>query len=272
MSTANEITSVEEGLEGFFSNSTRGPLLLVRGLLAWGVLDYCFGQKHWRVNYGPHTTRISPTKHSVPYHAKDCPALCSKFSHPDVVIVLTCLSYYYAGLCDDDLFLGLQHLIKSDQADIEYQVWIQDAPDLSPMYQHLGNLNLEDHHHCIENIFPDTCFLKDAIDYFLSHIVFLKELKEFPDKLSASSWDISEIKTHPTVSFSGTNDSQNTLPLSMKQLDLPEQNHTNALVLEYLLRDDNSVTLIPSQDSPLASGAQLLLNMIMNLESVTSHS
>ena len=37
MLTANQITSVEKkGLKGFFSNSTQGPLLLVRGILAGG--------------------------------------------------------------------------------------------------------------------------------------------------------------------------------------------------------------------------------------------
>ena len=268
--TASQVASVEkEGPEGFHSNSTRGSLLLVRGLLAGGVLNFCFRQKRWRVNYGPHSSRIPSTKLAVPYRAKDCPAQRSEFSHPDVVIVLTCLSYYYAGLCDDDLFLALQHLVKSDQADIEYQEWIQDAPDLSSAYQHLGGINLEDRHHCVKHIFPDLRFSKGAIDYFLSHIVYSKELKEFPEKLSASGWDIGEIKTRPTVGFSGTNDSRNTLPLSVKQLDLPEQNHTNALVLEYLLKDENTVTFIPSNDNPSISGAQLLLNMVTSLEPAT---
>lgn len=103
----------------------------------------------------------------------------------------------------------------------------------------------------------------------LSHIVYSKELKEFPDELSASRWDIGEIKTHPTVGFSGTNDSRNTLPLSVKQLDLPEQNHTNALVLEYLLKDENTITFIPSCDKPSISSAQLLLNMVTSLEPAT---
>lgn len=268
--TTDQIAAVEDdGPGGFFTKTTQGPLLLVRGLLAGGVLDFCFGQKRWRVNYGPHTTRSPPTKLSVPYRAKDSPAPRSEFSHPDVVIVLTSLSYYYAGLSDEDLFLALQHLVKSDQADIEYQAWIQDAPDLPPTYRHLGGINLEDRHHCVEHIFPNLCFAKGAIDYFLSHIVFAKELKEFPDKLSASGWDIGEIKTHPTVGFSGTNDSRNTLPLSVKQLDLPEQNHTNALVLEYLLRPENSVAFIPPRDNPSVSGAQLLLNMVTSLDPTT---
>ena len=269
--TPNQIASVEkEGPGRFFSDSTRGPLLLVRGMLSGGVLSFCFGQKRWRVNYGPHSTRVPPTKLAVPYRAKDCPAQRSEFSHPDVVIVLTCLSYYYAGLCDDDLFLALNHLVKSDQADIEYQSWTRDAPGLSLKYRHVNGINLEDWHHCVKYIFPDLRFSKGAIDYFLSHIVYSKELKEFPHKLSASGWDVGEIKAHPTVGFSGTNDSRNTLPLDVKQLDLPEQNHTNALVLEYLLRDENTVTFIPPHDeNPSGSGAQLLLNMVTSLEPAT---
>lgn len=268
--TTGQIAAVEkEGPEGFHSHSTWSSLLLVRGLLAGGVLNFCFRNKRWRVNYGPHSNRIPPTKLAVPYRAKDSPAQRSEFSHPDVVIVLTCLSYYYAGLGDNDLFLGLRHLVKSDQADIEFQAWIQDAPDLSSAYQHLSGINLEDHPHCVQHIFPNLRFSKGAIDYFLSHIVYSKELKEFPDKLSASGWDIGEIKTHPAAGFSGTNDSRNTLPLSVKQLDLSEQNHTNALVLEYLLRDENAVTFIPSNSDPSSSGAQLLLDMVTSLEPET---
>jgi hypothetical protein len=89
--------------------------------------------------------------------------------------------------------------------------------------------------------------VKGAINYFLAHVVFLKELREFPDKLSASGWDIGEIRTQPTVGFSGTNDSQQTLPLSIQQLDLLEQSHMNALVLDYLLMPENSVALCPAR-------------------------
>lgn len=268
--TADQIAAVEDkDPRRFFTKTMQGPLLLVRGLLAGGVLDFCFGQKRWRVNYGPHTTRSPPTKLSVPYRAKDSPAPRSEFSHPDVVIVLTSLSYYYAGLSDEDLFRALQHLAKSDQAGIEYQAWVKDAPELPPAYRHLGGINLEDRHHCVQFIFPNLRFSKGATDYFLSHIVFAKEMKEFPDKLSASGWDTGEVKAHPTVGFSGTNDSRNTLPLSVKQLDLPSQNHTNALVLEYLLRPENSVAFIPPRDEPSVSASQLLLNMVTSLDPAT---
>jgi hypothetical protein len=67
-------------------------------------------------------------------------------------------------------------------------------------------------------------------------MVFAKECKEFPYKLSASGWDLGKKKPNVTTGFSGTNDSRYVLPLDIKQLDLPEQKHTNALVLNNLLR------------------------------------
>lgn len=149
-------------------------------------------------------------------------------THPDVVIVFTSLNYYCAEICDDDRFLAFSHLSKSDQGDIEYQTWIVDAPMLPHTYRHLSGINLEDRYHYVEHVFSSLRFSKGAIDYFLAHIVFPKEMKEFPDKLSASRWDIGEVTK---VGFSRTNNSRKILPLTVKQLDLPEQNHTNALVL-----------------------------------------
>jgi hypothetical protein len=91
-------------------------------------------------------------------------------------------------------------------------------------------------------------------------------MKEFPYKLSASGWDIGQIKTHPTTGFSGTNDSRKVLPLSIKHLDLQEQKHTNALVLEYLLQPENSVALMPPRREAFGSDAELLLAMATEMK------
>jgi hypothetical protein len=176
------------------------------------------------------------------------------------------LSYYYAGLSDNDLVLAFDHLVKSDQADTEYKRWVDDAPMLPRLYRHLVGINLQDQHHCVENIFPSLRFSKGAIDYFLAHIIFLKEMREFPYKLSASGWDLGEIKALLMVGFSGTNDSRVTLPLSVKQLDLPEQNHTNALVLKYLLKPENIVAFAQPRKTSSISDAQALLEMAMKLD------
>jgi len=110
--------------QGEFWEASKSSILLLRGVLAGGVLAFAFNQKRWRVNYGL-ATRHPPTKLAVPYRAKDNPSPRSEFSHPDVVITLTSLSYYYGGLSDDDIFTALGHLMDCDQADAEYQEWIK---------------------------------------------------------------------------------------------------------------------------------------------------
>ncbi|CAI7576772.1 unnamed protein product [Penicillium glandicola] len=171
------------------------------------------------------------------------------------------LHYYYAGLEDDDLILAFKCIFNSDNAAAEYQAWVQYTPALSSSYRQLVGVNLDDRRNCTENIFPALRASKGAVDYFLSHIVFHREMKSFPHKLSASGWDIGEIKTNPTVGFSGTNDGKKTLPLSVYQLVQAEQNHTNALVLSYLLRAENFVVSEPDQVKPGSSNAILFLEL-----------
>ncbi|KAI8293255.1 hypothetical protein K4K56_005107 [Colletotrichum sp. SAR 10_98] len=262
--TEAEVDSIEQS--GLWDSPTKETLLLLRGLFAQGVLNFVFSQKRWRVDYGPDETRIPETRLAVPYRAMDSPAARSEFSHPEVIITLTSLSYYYEGLKDDDIFLSFRHLVRSDQSDMEYDVWVADSTGLPLAFHQLSGVNLEDYQLCTEVLFPCLRYAKSVIDYFLTHIVFLKELKEFPHKLSASGWDIGEVKPYPTTGFSGTNDSRAFLPLTVSQLDDPTQQHTNALVLEYLLQDENSVSLMPTRQDMTQSDAEALLGMVTKLD------
>ncbi|TVY81339.1 hypothetical protein LSUE1_G008843 [Lachnellula suecica] len=264
--TQNEIDQVEKGEAGGVWENRSSHLLLLRGLLAGGVLAFAFRQKRWRVNYGRDETRSPSTKLAVPYRAKDSPSLRSEFSHPDVVIVLTCLSYYYGGLNNEDLFVALGHLMKSDQRSDEYQAWVADAPELPSAFRHLVGINLKDETQCKEEVFPHLRYAKAAVDYFLAHIVFPKEMKEFPHKLSGSGWDIGERKSHRTTGFSGTNDSQKVLPLGVEHVDLPNQKHTNALVLNNLLQPINSCAQMPPRGIGSASDAVILLEMVVAMK------
>ncbi|KAK7229455.1 hypothetical protein V2G26_001625 [Clonostachys chloroleuca] len=264
---SREVASTVE--ESDFWASSSQSLLLIRGLFAGSILDFVFSKKRWRVNYGLDRTREPITRLAVPYRAKDNPSQRSEFSQPDVVIALTSISYYYGGLTDEELFLSFSHLLKSDQADGEYQSWVQSIEKLPEAFRQLEGVNITDRQLCVNQLFPHLRYAKGVIDYFLSKIVFTKEMKEFPHKLSASGWDLGRIKKLPATGFSGTNDSQHVLPLTVKQLDLPAQKHTNALVLDNLMRPENSVTLLSAQDSHSAvwSAMQLLeLTVTMNPE------
>jgi hypothetical protein len=111
-------------------------------------------------------------------------------------------------------------------------------------------------------------YSKNAIDYYLARLVFPKQLKQFPRKLSASGWDLAIDKPHPTAGFSGTNDTLHLLPLNIKHLDLPSQHHTNAQVLSYLLMDETSVENLPAREpgSTTISDGEHLLTFIEKLD------
>ncbi|ORY67517.1 uncharacterized protein BCR38DRAFT_407490 [Pseudomassariella vexata] len=236
----DEASLVEKDEAGFFCGTAKSILLLLRGLFAGGVLAFAFGQKRWRVNYGL-TSRNPPTMLAVPYRAKDSPAPRAEFSHPDMVIMLTCLSYYYGGLSNDELDICFEQLKRSDQAENEFASWAESSPALLPAFRQLGGVNLKDREQCLEHIFPALSYSKVVIDFYLHTITFPKEMVEFPMKLSASGWDLAKPKAHALTGFSGTCDSKYLLPLDIQHLNLPEQSHTNATVLRCLLRPENLV-------------------------------
>lgn len=247
----------------FAVDSTRRSLLLLKGLIAGGVLAFALQQKRWRVNYG---LDLSRTMLAVPYRAKDSPATRAEFSHPDATIVLTCLSYYYGGLSDEQLRTAFEKLLLSDHAQEEYEIWVQDAPELPLAFRQLTGINLSDPAQCSRMVFPPLRLAKGAIDFYMSRIVFPKEMKEFPHKLSSSGWDIARTKLHPTTGFSGTNDSRYILPLSIEQRDLPAQFHTNAAVLDYLLRPENSFKHAMQESRGESLDAESLLQIVVGSE------
>lgn len=247
----------------FSSDSMKKSLLLLRGLFAGGILKFAMGHKRWRVNYGLDPSR---TMLAVPYHAKDIPATRAEFSHPDATIVLTCLSYYYGGLSDQQLFASFETLLLSDCAREKYEQWVRDAPELPIPFRDINGINLSNSEQCSQQVFPLLRFAKGAVDFYMSHIVFPKEMREFPSKLSSSGWDIAREKLHPTTGFSGTNDSRYMLPLSINQCDLRRQLPTNAAVLDCLLRPENSFVDVMDLSNAEVLDAEVLLHKVVRLD------
>jgi len=81
--------AVEGGL--FWTEATKNPVLLLRGLFAGGILAFAFGSKRWRVNYGL-ASRDPPTKLAVPYRRRTV--------HPPAqssVTQMSCLRLHSSG-------------------------------------------------------------------------------------------------------------------------------------------------------------------------------
>ena len=116
-------------IAGVFRGNTdaRQRLLLLRGLLIHKILLLGLN-KRWNVQYG---TDVRRDPIAVPYKAKGIASDQAEFGHPDVSIILTCLSFYYSGLTLPQFQQALTQLIKSDDEPVrEFESWIQDTPSI----------------------------------------------------------------------------------------------------------------------------------------------
>lgn len=218
-------------------SNTWSLLLILRGLFAHGILIYILSSRRWRVDYG---LDLSRSLLAVPYRAKDVPSLLAEFGHPDVAISLTCLSYYYSGLTENQLDACFQLLYKQDDPFSEYESWIKTDNSVPAPLHHLSGVNTKDKEQYSNYLIPLFQRNHAVVDFYLSHVVFPKQAKEFPWKLSTSGWDLAEGRAQVTTGFSGTNDNRYLLPTSIRQRDRPDQQSTNAKVLAYLLRSENN--------------------------------
>jgi Protein of unknown function (DUF3645) len=256
--TQGDVSSNDRDL--IFSHCARTTILkgilLLRGLLmdGEGILGYVLKERRWRVDYGLDPSR---TLLAVPYrakvclvvktaqclltvfHAQDVPSLRAEFSHPDVAIALTCLSYYYGGLTRDQVLLCFDLLVKMDSPEMEYDHWVTFTRDMPRELHKLNGVNTEDETQVDELLVPSFSRNKGAVDFYLSHVVFPRAAREFPYKLPTSAWDLVEEKKNLTTGFSGTNDNRYLLPTSIVQEDPDFVLGTNALVLRHLLLPEN---------------------------------
>lgn len=227
---------------------------LLRGLIVHRVLLTSL-KKRWNVQYGLHPLR-DPI--AVPYLAKGVPSPSAEFGHPDVCLILTCLSFYYQGLSVPQFKQAFEQLLKHNEPSIEFEKWATEA--LPEGLRDYTAINVEDraqlhelHAHIRYDFREPNMFLANhiyarynhfAIDFYMNVFVFPRHAKQFSMKLQASAWDL--VLYDPvspgdcrTTGFSGTNDSRHQLPMTIQQTDLPKTKHTNAEVLAYLLEPRN---------------------------------
>jgi hypothetical protein len=194
---------VEEFAKGSDQSYLWSGLLLLRGLLASNILLFALAERRWRVDYGlvpqprrrePSDRSPTPTMLAVPYRAKDVPAPNTQFGHPDITIILTCLSYYYAGLSEEQLRVSFEMLLDQDDPSTEYALWVKehDRASVPDWLRRLSEINLRSSEQWDKVIFPLFARNQATIDFYLSRVVFPQEAKEFPWKLSGSSWDLVE--------------------------------------------------------------------------------
>ncbi|KAL7793170.1 hypothetical protein V8C37DRAFT_415984 [Trichoderma ceciliae] len=234
-----DVSLLEKAANAFpHPESAMTKLLVVRGLIVHKILIMCLG-KRWNVQYGLHPNR-APV--AVPFAAKGVPSELSEYGHPDVAIMLTCLSFYFAGLSYGQFQQGLQRVLNSEDAASEYEHWISES-SLPPALGYWGLINVDEEGQ-MRSLWGYLCKNRVVTNYYMNNFVFPLHARQFTVKLQASAWDV-PLKSHEmipgarTTGFSGTNDNRYMLPMTIQQEDLSGLLQTNAEVLSYLLQPRN---------------------------------
>ena len=237
-------------------------LLLLRGLIIHRILLLGLS-KRWNVQYGIHPGR-DPI--AVPFRSKGIPSEHAEFGHPDVSILLTCLSFYQSGLTFPQFLQALNNLLRSDEPVREFDLWRQDVERFPDSLCSWNSINVDDETQT-RQLWDLLRLQMPVINYFMNQFVFPRHARTFKVKLTSSGWDMpapymirdisctsnkvncaalakplkdpAQVAKPMTVGFSGTNDNKGLLPLNIKQNDLPTLCHTNAEVLTHLLQPRN---------------------------------
>ncbi|GCA62130.1 protein of unknown function DUF3645 [Kipferlia bialata] len=212
-------------------------LLTLRGMLHHSILHSVLC-KRWGVQYG---LDLSRRMMAVPYRAKDTPSDRADYSHPDVALALTYLSYFYTGLNLPQFREVLGYVLAGDAKAARWRRIIAHADS------HTGDVCVPESMRAVECInLKDSALISSlhralrynmqAIRYYLVHHAFKRESKQFPSRLQSSSWDMAATQC---IGFSGTNDSAVILPAGVRQRELDPLVHTNGTILSYLTHRDN---------------------------------
>lgn len=247
----------EKVRQHFRSSAQLNTLYVVRGLISHQILSHAL-RKRWLVNYGLDRSRCLS---AVPYRAKSIPSPSAEFAQPEMMIILTALSWLYTGVEREDLRRCIIVLLKSSDPSHEYATWVRES-SVPSKYRSSNCINLDDASF-LDELYGHLKNSRAVIDFFLRFLVYPREAKEFQHKLSSSAWDLCAIDGGKITSgFSGTCDSR--VPSTCFQKDLEDLRHSTASTLATLLRQDNRNYVCAASASGQRLSTDELLRLIVD--------
>lgn len=216
-------------------------VLAVRGCIAYGVLFHALSARH-RVNYG--LNEKSGRLIAVPFAATDTPKGNSEFSHPDMAIAYTVLSYFHTGLTMDQFECALRLLLEQGPTarQMIYQDWISDVRlglehEVLVSFDDVSKIDLSNK---IQISLMHGCLGKamEVISYWMNNFVFPSETYQFPSKRATSAHSLVD---ENSIGFSGTDDTRFLLPLAVKQSQPATDSlrGTNGQMIDLILKHTN---------------------------------
>ena len=195
-------------------------------MLAYGLLEHCLCRR-WRVNYGVDPRRNPHQRVAVPYLASDTPSERSEYSQPDVLIVLTVLSYFRSGLACSETREAVKALFQlgSLAQKAEYKLWLDSAwqdmsADERTALDDVAKLDLSSD---VQVKMLQRVYRRNmaTICFWLNHCVLPRETMQFPHSLICNSFNLTHCDHDNTprnmmIGFSGTKDNSLLLPDPVK--------------------------------------------------------
>jgi Protein of unknown function (DUF3638)/Protein of unknown function (DUF3645) len=213
-------------------------LLTIRGLLACGALKHCLSLRHG-VNYGL-DTRPERKRLAVPYDACDSPSERTEFAHPDCATVFTHLSYYSVGLTRVQIADAFHILLQLPRAaqQRQYHCCFEAAKfglEEPQLYDSIDKIDISSSVQltALAKIFRYNVPL---IDFWLTRITLPQDTRNYSAQLVSNSWHLANVTR--CVGFSGTNDSNDLLPLLVHPVDMqniPELAATNGKMIDLII-------------------------------------
>ncbi|KAJ3130146.1 hypothetical protein HK100_008218 [Physocladia obscura] len=237
--TLNLSKEMDSMFKQYDLNETQASqLLMLRGLFGYHLLEHCLSMRH-AANYGIDKNRKKRV--AVPYTAVDSPSARSEYSHPDVCIILTSLSYYHIGLTGNQLKEAFETLLRRaiGEQKFYYTAWFaQVKTDLNEAQSaSIDSIEKIDLTNTTQFATIITVFAKAllVVNFWLEFCVYPTDTKLYSERICASAWDLAAAPK--VVGFSGTNDDQYLLPGQVRQTDPDDLvlMGTNGLMLDKIL-------------------------------------
>jgi serine/threonine protein kinase len=200
-------------------------IMTAKGWLHHKILYHVMSYRY-RVEYG-----LDKRKMAVPFKAKDTPSPRSEFSHPDIAIGFTILSYYYSGLEREEVGQCLTKIkLEFNNGEEILRRWLSECEHIS-----FSGLDLFDAEK-FEEIYQSLSKKVDVIFFYLEYFIFPDGTKQYLDKITGNANSL--VAGPHKRGFSGTRDTQKLMPY-----DVSSESHepsTDGKMLHILSREINS--------------------------------
>ena len=243
-------------------------LLALRGMLACGLLVHCLSRRH-RVDYGIDERRGITRRTAVPYRGSNTPSDRAEYAQPDILILLSLLSYYHDGLTREQIEEATRTLLKlgpQAQKD-QYALWLSSASQMMNEEQEQAlnsveklDLTNEQQLNMLVTVYR---YNMAAVNFWLNSCVLPRETMQFPSRLVSNAFNLTDNPSGKVIGFSGTKDNDLLLPLHVQHLKSPykETEATDGKMLELVLR---AQVRCQSSESVSTSLAEDVLKLAVN--------